>query len=77
MPKPRIIILSPPFYSHFTPLLALAQALQRAGAEVVVACTHDFAPAIHEQGLEFVEVQINRNANTGQATATHQSESEQ
>ena len=77
MNKPTIIILSPPFYSHFTPLLALAQALQRVGADLTVGCSREFAPAIREQGLEFVEVQINRNANTGQATATHQSASEQ
>jgi hypothetical protein len=78
MNKPTtIIILSPPFYSHFTPLLALAQALQHAGADIAVGCSREFAPAIREQGLEWVEVQINRNANTGQATATHQSASEQ
>ena len=73
----RIVVLSPPFYSHFGPLMALARALRDAGAEVVVGCSRDFESEIRRHRLGFAELQINRNANTGQAAATRQAEEEQ
>ncbi len=77
MQQLRIVVLSPPFYSHFGPLMALSRALQDAGADVVVACSRDFESEIRRHALGFAEVQINRNANTGQTAATRQAEEEQ
>ncbi|TVQ36058.1 MAG: glycosyltransferase [Spirochaetaceae bacterium] len=77
MQQNRIVVLSPPFYSHFGPLMALSRALRDAGAEVIAGCTRDFEAQIRGHGLGFAEVQINRNANTGQAEATRQAEHEQ
>lgn len=72
----RIVILSPPFYSHFRPLMALAAALRHSGTETCVACTRAFEPEIAAAGMRFCEIQINRNANTGRATATAQDNAE-
>jgi MGT family glycosyltransferase len=72
----RIIILSPPFYSHFSPLLSLARAFQRSGADVLVACSEAFEGDIRAAGLRFAPLQINRNANTGVAQQTDQDRAE-
>ncbi len=73
----RIVVLTPPFYSHFLPLIAPAAALRDSGAEVIVGCSRAFEADVAERGLRFVEITINRNANTGQAPPTSQAESEQ
>ena len=72
----KIIILSPPFYSHFNPLLSLARAWQRSGAEVLVACGEAFEPQVRAAGLRFAPLDITRNANTGVAQQTDQARSE-
>lgn len=72
----NVIILSPPFYSHFRPLLALAAALKRGGADPCIACTTAFEPEIRAAGMRFRELRINRNANTGRAAATVQEHAE-
>jgi len=72
----RIAILSPPFYSHFSPLLSLAQAFQRSGANVLVACSESFEGNVRAAGLRFALLQINRNANTGVAQQTDQARAE-
>ena len=72
----KIVILSPPFYSHFGPLLALADALKRVGARPSIACTPEFEPEIRAAGMGFLDLRINRNANTGRATATAQGRTE-
>ena len=72
----KIVVLSPPFYSHFHPMLTLARALHRAGAEVVVACSEAFAPEIEAAGLRFIPLDINRNANVGVAQQTQQAQEE-
>lgn len=72
----KVVILSPPFYSHLNPLLSLARAWKRAGADVLVACSTPFEPRIRAAGLRFAPLVINRNANTGVAQQTDQAPSE-
>jgi UDP:flavonoid glycosyltransferase YjiC (YdhE family) len=74
--KMRIVFMSPPFYSHFQPMLVLARAFRRAGAEVTIACSKSFSDSIKESGFDFWEIEINRNANTGIAQNTAQDRSE-
>lgn len=73
----KVIIISPPFYSHSQPLLALGEAFRDAGLETVVACDPSFEDAIKERSLRFVELTISRNANIGSAGTTRQSLEEQ
>ncbi|MBN1837558.1 MAG: hypothetical protein JW820_17005, partial [Spirochaetales bacterium] len=74
---PKIVIISPPFYSHAQPLLALGQAFRGAGWETLVACGSSFAAEISGRGLRFVELSISRNANVGAAGWTCQPREEQ
>lgn len=71
-----MLILSPPFYSHFNPLLELARSLKRKGFQVTMACGLEFEKEILEHGLQFVELNLSRNRNTGVAGTTVQEESE-
>ncbi|KAF0092582.1 MAG: UDP-glucuronosyl/UDP-glucosyltransferase [Fusobacteria bacterium] len=72
----HIIILSPPFYSHFMPLLEFSIGLKAQGLKVTMACSQDFKTIIEENGLLFREININRNRNTGIAEATNQESAE-
>jgi MGT family glycosyltransferase len=72
----KVVFLSPPFYSHFQPLLALAKAFRQAGTEVVIACTNTFKKAILDSGFDFWEIAINKNANAGITNKTEQDEAE-
>lgn len=72
----HIIILSPPFYSHFMPLLEFSLGLKAYGMKVTMACSQDFRAIIEENGLGFREININRNRNTKIAAATEQEASE-
>jgi UDP:flavonoid glycosyltransferase YjiC (YdhE family) len=74
--KKHVVIISPAFYSHFQPLLTLAKAFKRAGAYVTIGCTAAFQEAVLAAGVNFWEIEINRNANTGIAVQTQQVKTE-
>jgi hypothetical protein len=74
--KKHVVIISPAFYSHFQPLLTLAKAFKRAGADVTIGCTAAFQEAVLAAGVNFWEIEINRNANTGIAVKTQQVKTE-
>ena len=74
---PKVVIISPPFYSHAQPLLALGEALQAAGWDTIVACSPSFEAEITGRGLRFVELAISSNANIGAAGRTRQPRDEQ
>jgi len=87
MKQGKVIVISPPFYSHFRPLLRLSRAFAEAGWQTLVACSRDFESQIvglqiqnrrepPHQRLGFVELVISRNANTGVAEKTDQPEEE-
>jgi UDP:flavonoid glycosyltransferase YjiC (YdhE family) len=72
-----ILIISPPFYSHFNPLLTLARALrQSARVRVVIATAAAFQSQVKSAGLYFGRLETARNANTGVAEKTRQDEKE-
>jgi UDP:flavonoid glycosyltransferase YjiC (YdhE family) len=73
---PRIVVISPPFYSHFHPMLVLAKAFRGAGAHVTVACSQSFQPTVKTAGLAYWEIEISRNANTGIVQKTEQEQAE-
>jgi zeaxanthin glucosyltransferase len=68
----RVVVISPPFYSHFQPLITVAKAFQSVGADVYVACSISFQQSVLTAGLRFSELEINRNANTRIAQDTNQ-----
>jgi zeaxanthin glucosyltransferase len=79
MDKPAyssVMILAPPFYSHFRPLMQLALSLKKYGAEVIVGSSVDFQAEVEKTGLLFREVNINKNSNKGVAVETEQKDSE-
>jgi UDP:flavonoid glycosyltransferase YjiC (YdhE family) len=73
---PSIVLICPPFYSHFGQMLSLAVALRNAGATVTMACTPDFADKITAAGIGFYPLRVTNNANTGIAAQTQQAEQE-
>lgn len=67
----RVVVVSPPFASHATPMSVLAEALAAEGAEVHFACAPAFA-GLARGGVTFDPLTVTRNANTGVAEATRQ-----
>lgn len=72
----KIFFISPPFYSHFNPLLVLAKSFQEHGAEVTFGCSIEFKEKIMEENLNFYEIDISSNKNTGTGEDTVQPETE-
>ncbi|GAA4876746.1 glycosyltransferase [Kitasatospora terrestris] len=73
---PRVVVISPPFRSHATPLSVLGAALRDTGADVTLACAPAFAGLARAHGLGFAGLTVTRNANTGIAERTEQAGSE-
>ncbi|MFF9061050.1 glycosyltransferase [Streptomyces sp. NPDC014882] len=73
---PRIVIISPPFFSHARPLSVLAAALRARGADVHFACSEAFEDLAVRAGVRFVPLTVTRNANTGVAEDTEQGAAE-
>ncbi|MEW6502643.1 MAG: glycosyltransferase [Chloroflexota bacterium] len=68
-----ILIISPPFYSHFSPLLNIAKALKdRRQVRVVVATAPAFENQVLSAGCDFTPLEVTSNANTGIAEKTRQ-----
>ena len=72
----HIFVLSPPFYSHFMPLLTLAKSFKRQGCKVTFGCSREFEEAVVSAQLDFYEIDLSANKNTGMASDTEQPESE-
>jgi UDP:flavonoid glycosyltransferase YjiC (YdhE family) len=72
----HIFILSPPFYSHFMPLVSLAKSFKKLGVKVTMGCSEEFKEAVLSAKLEFYEINISTNKNTGTSSDTEQPESE-
>ncbi|MGW5733134.1 MULTISPECIES: nucleotide disphospho-sugar-binding domain-containing protein [Streptomyces] len=73
---PRVVIISPPFFSHARPLSVLAAALRARGADVHFACSEAFEDLAVRAGVRFEPLTVTRNANTGVAEATEQAAQE-
>ena len=72
----KICFISPPFYSHFNPLLVLAKSFQEHGAEVTFGCSIEFKEKIVEEHLDFYEIDISSNKNIGEGEHTIQPDTE-
>lgn len=72
----HIFFISPPFYSHFNPLLTLAKSFNKLGAKVTFGCSSEFREDVLKENLDFYEIDINSNKNVGQAEDTDQPSSE-
>ena len=71
-----IFFISPPFYSHFNPLLNLAKSFNKLGVKIYMGCSIEFKYQVEDEGLEFYEIDISANKNTQKAESTDQPDSE-
>lgn len=71
-PIRRICFLAPPFLSHLMPMIHLAAALRDLNVSITCACTKEFESLIRRNGLDFAEIRINLNANSGSAADSNQ-----
>lgn len=76
MANEHVLLLSPPFYSHFMPMLAIAKSLKTVDLKVTIGCSREFENEVTASGLDFVEIDLNTNRNTGTAKETYQPESD-
>ncbi|MCO4838349.1 MAG: hypothetical protein KC426_09710, partial [Oceanospirillaceae bacterium] len=60
-----LLVISPDFISHYSPLAVVAKAAQEAGQRVVVATGENMAPRVLAEGFEWQPLQLSRNANSG------------
>jgi len=58
------------------PLLTLAKSFKRQGCKVTVGCSREFEEAVVSAQLDFYEIDLSANKNTGMASDTEQPESE-
>ncbi|WP_207636187.1 glycosyltransferase [Proteocatella sphenisci] len=72
----HIFFVSPPFYSHFNPLLVLAKSFKKYGSEVTFACSIEFKEIILKENLNFYEIDISTNKNIGKTENTIQADTE-
>ena len=72
----HVFFISPPFYSHFMPLLVLAKSFKKLGVELTFGCSLEFKENILQGGLNFYEIDISKNKNIGKAEETDQPDSE-
>ncbi len=72
----HVFLISPPFYSHFKPMLALGKSFKAKGKEVTIGCSIDFKKEIENAGLNFYLINISKNKNVKKADMTSQPESE-
>lgn len=68
----HLFFISPPFYSHFNPLLYFAKGFVRYGCKVTFACSIEFKDIVLNSGIDFYELDINNNKNVGTAEKTTQ-----
>lgn len=72
----HVFLISPPFYSHFKPLLALGKSFRKHGKQVTIGCSRDFKDEIEKADLHFYEINISKNKNVQKAEMTDQPDSE-
>lgn len=68
----HIFIISPPFYSHFNPLLVLGRSFKDMGVRVTFGTSIDFKELVLEEDLNFYEIDISTNKNVRKAEETIQ-----
>lgn len=63
----KVLVVSPPFYSHARPLAVLAGALARFGVDVTFACIPQLKHLAGQNGIRFLEFEGATNRNLGNA----------
>ncbi len=76
MKNKHVFLISPPFYSHFNPLLILAKNFKNQGMNVTFGCSLEFKPSVLKENLDFYEIDISSNKNVGSAEDTAQPDTE-
>lgn len=71
-----MFFISPPFYSHFNPILNLAKSFHKQGVKVYIGCSMEFEKQVLDNGLNFYKLNISKNSNVKKAESTKQPESE-
>lgn len=72
----HIFFISPPFYSHFMPLMVLAKSFKKLGVKLTFGCSLEFKEKVLDAKLNFYEIDISKNKNIGKAEKTDQPDSE-
>ena len=60
-----LLVISPDFISHYSPLAVVARAAKKAGRRVVVATGINMAPHVKAEGFEWQMLQLSQSANSG------------
>ena len=60
-----LLVISPDFISHYSPLAVIAGAAKLAGQRVIIATGMNMAPHVHAAGFEWVLLQLSRQSNDG------------
>lgn len=72
----HVFIISPPFYSHFNPLFVLAKSFVKQGKRITFGCSIEFENTVKSADMDFYEINISHNKNTGKAEDTDQPDKE-
>lgn len=72
----HVFFISPPFYSHFNPMLVFAKSFKDQGVKVTFGCSIEFRESVLQEGLDFYEIDISSNKNVGKAESTDQPDTE-
>ena len=62
-----LLVISPDFISHYSPLAVVARAVKKAGQRVVIATGVNMAPYAEAEGFEWHMLQLSQSANSGTA----------
>lgn len=60
-----LLVISPDFISHYSPLAVVARAAKLAGKRVIVATGVNMAPHVQAEGFEWTLLQLGKGANSG------------
>ena len=61
----RLLVVTPDFLSHASPMLTIADAWQKRGHRVIVATGPAMAPLVRKSGMEYTELIMSRGSNAG------------
>ena len=60
-----LLVISPDFISHYSPLAVVARAAKLAGKRVIFATGTSMAPRVKAEGFEWTLLQLSQGANSG------------
>lgn len=61
----RLLVVTPDYLSHASPMITIADAWQRRGHRVIVATGPAMAPLVRRAGMEYCELIMSRGSNAG------------